>query len=356
MKEKAHDSFIPPRWILTLLGLCGIFWLVSELREIVVLIIVGYSVAFILDPWLDVLERRKIRRSNGFFILMVVAVLLAVGFFLIGIPPLAEEFHRVTTALPEMVGVANHKVLLALEWLSAKSGVDLSVDMVREKLSSLPQIGADTVQKVISGVVGFLLQGYSLTLTLVNLLLLPFIVYYLAVDLDRFHEWVSSIIPSQSKKQWRKIFSEINLYVRAFVSGQFTVALILFFLYAIGFWFVGFKQWLFLASIAGLGNIIPYVGSISGFVLATLLSLVGFGEVSHLLWTWGVFGVVQFLEGTLITPRIVGEKVGLSPLLVILALFAGGKLFGLLGIFLAVPAAACIRVLASHGYRTVLKG
>jgi predicted PurR-regulated permease PerM len=129
---------------------------------------------------------------------------------------------------------------------------------------------------------------------------------------------------------------------------------VLFVLYAIGLWLVGVDLWLLLAAISGFGNIIPYVGFISGILLSSLMALVTFGDVSHLLWVWGVYAAVQALEGTFITPKILGESVGLSPLVIILALFVGGQLFGLLGIFLAVPAAAALRVLVRSSYQWVM--
>jgi predicted PurR-regulated permease PerM len=151
-----------------------------------------------------------------------------------------------------------------------------------------------------------------------------------------------------------EIFKEIDGYVSSFVRGQIIVCAVLFVLYTIGLGILGVDLWLLLAAISGFGNIIPYAGFLVGIVLSSLLTLVTFGDLVHLLWLWGIYAVVQFLEGTFITPRILGESVGLSPLMVILALFAGGQLFGLLGIFLAVPAAAVLKVLGKHSYGWVM--
>jgi predicted PurR-regulated permease PerM len=106
--------------------------------------------------------------------------------------------------------------------------------------------------------------------------------------------------------------------------------------------------WFLLAVISGFGAIIPYMGFIIGIVLSSIMALATYGDFIHLVQVWVVFVLVQALEGTLITPRIVGDKVGISPLVVILAIVAGGQLFGLLGVFLAVPGAAVARVLLKH--------
>jgi predicted PurR-regulated permease PerM len=114
------------------------------------------------------------------------------------------------------------------------------------------------------------------------------------------------------------------------------------------------ELWFLLALIAGFGNLIPYLGFLTGIVLSSIMALVTFGDTEHLVQVLILFGIVQALEGTLITPRIVGNKVGLSPLAVILAIFAGGKLFGLLGVFLAVPVAAALRVIWRYLHRWLI--
>jgi predicted PurR-regulated permease PerM len=151
------------------------------------------------------------------------------------------------------------------------------------------------------------------------------------------------------------IFREIDGYVSSFVRGQFLVCTVLFALYALGLWIVGVDLWLLLAVITGFGNLVPYVGFLSGIVISSLMALVTFGDMLHVVYVWLVFAIVQALEGTIVTPRILGGSVGLSPLVIILALFAGGQLAGLLGIFLAVPAAAAFRVLVRHGYQSVME-
>jgi predicted PurR-regulated permease PerM len=218
----------------------------------------------------------------------------------------------------------------------------------------LSEVNGEAVKKVFSTIGATLLQGYNKALALVNIALLPFIVYYLAMDLPKIHASVVGLVPLTRRSKFVSVFREIDTYVSAFVRGQAIVCTILFVLYALGLGLVGVDLWLLLAAISGFGNIIPYVGFLSGIILSSLMALVTFGDLTHLLWVWGVYAVVQALEGTFITPRIMGESVGLSPLIIILALFAGGQLFGLLGIFLAVPAAATLRVLARSSYQWVI--
>jgi predicted PurR-regulated permease PerM len=201
------------------------------------------------------------------------------------------------------------------------------------------------VSSFLWGLLSALLKGYSLTLTILNLLLLPFIVYYLALDLKRVHYSVLIWTPKQARRRIRTIARKIDVTISAFLKGQVTVALILSVLYVTGLGILGIEQWFVLGVISGIGSVVPYLGAIIGVTLSTLMTLATFGTVQSLLLVWGLYVVVQALEGTLITPRIVGDQVGLSPLLVILALFAGASLFGVLGVLFAIPVAASLRVL-----------
>ncbi len=354
-----RDSFLPPLWVLAA-GFVGLLvWLMVELRELVVLLVVGYFIAYAIDPVLEGLERRRIPRRWGIWLvaLLVLAVFGLLGFT--AVPTLVDEFGKLSNNLNQYLDVGRGKIGPLFEqfreYLPESLRGSQSVD---ELLGSLPTalsgVSGDTLKGVLRAVAGTLMSGYNRVLTLVNIALLPFIVYYLAVDLPRIHSFFLGLVPLTRRARVASIFGEIDGYVSSFVRGQAIVCSILFVLYATGLAIVGVDLWLLLAVVAGFGNLIPYVGFISGILLSSLMALVTFGDVQHVLWVWLVFAVVQSLEGTFITPRVMGESVGLPPLVVILALFAGGQLFGLLGVFLAIPAAAVVRVLARHSYEWVV--
>ena len=141
---------------------------------------------------------------------------------------------------------------------------------------------------------------------------------------------------------------QILAHVYAFFEGQLTVSALLAVLYVIGLWLVGLPSALVVGCVSGLLNVVPYLGIASGIVLATVITLVTEPSITQLLLVWGVFVAVQMLEGNFLTPKIVGESVGIHPLGVMLALIVGGQLFGLIGLILAIPAAASIRVLFTY--------
>lgn len=359
--KKAHsakESFLPPLWVLTLAVLIGMVWLLHELKEIVVLLVVGYCIAYLMDPLLRWGESRGVRRMIGFFSILGVLAIGATLMVLTVVPLLAREYEALSTNLPSYLETVRQRIWPYLERFELVDPVqpgEPPAAALSSLVGHLPPVSGDTLNKILAAIGGTLLQGYSITLTLINLFLLPFIAFYLAVDLPRIHRTMLDFVPGQYRPTVRKLAEEIDVYVSAFVRGQFTVCAILFVLYAIGLWVLGVELWFLLAIVAGFGNIVPYLGFLIGIVLASLMAIVTFGSWFAVVKVWTLFAVVQFLEGTFITPKVLGEKTGLSPLIVILAIFAGGQLFGLLGVFLAVPGAAVVKVLGAHAHRWVLK-
>jgi predicted PurR-regulated permease PerM len=359
--NKQRDSFLPPRWFLTVAVLVGIVWLVAELRELVVLLVIGYFIAYAIDPMLQWLQSKGFARPWGFAVVCVglVSVLVLCG--ATAIPTIVEEFAKLSENLNTYLQTSRDKLGPFLERAKGylPEGIQNSInldDLSGSIVTLVSSISGDTLKNVGRTVGNTLMQGYSQALTVLNILLLPFIVFYIAVDLPAIHGFFRNLFPITKRSRVDQICGEIDGYVSSFVRGQAIVCVVLFILYAIGLGLVGVDLWLLLAAIAGFGNMIPYVGTMLGIFLSSIMAVVTFGDFAHVGWVLGVFAIVQFLEGMIITPRIMGESIGLSPLVIILSLFAGGQLFGLLGVFLAIPAAATLRVLVRHSFQWARAG
>jgi predicted PurR-regulated permease PerM len=353
---RERESFLPPRWLLTVAAVAAAIWLIGELKELVVLLVIGYFVAYAIDPLVSKIEARGLSRTASFSVLCIAVLALFALIGVTAVPTLVEEFGKLSSNLNTYIQTSRDKLGPFLERIKdyLPEGVRSSIDLEDIKgsiLSVASSVSGDTLKNIGRGVLTTLLSGYSGALALFNLLLLPFIIFYIAVDLPKIHAFVQALFPMTKRSKVDRICGEIDGYVSSFVRGQAIVCTVLFILYAIGLGAVGVDLWLLLAAIAGFGNMIPYVGTALGLFFSCIMAVVTFGDVVHVVWVLGVFGIVQFLEGMVITPRIMGESIGLSPLVIILSLFAGGQLLGLLGIFLAIPAAATLRVLARHSYR-----
>lgn len=352
---QSRERFLPPLWIIVVAtALLGV-WFIYQLKEIFVLLVVGYSIAYILEPALSYLEKRGINRSLGMVVIILLCLSAMILLAVTAIPTILKEYRELAQNLPSYIEIAREKfgALTAMVINYLPEGV-IDEEGNISLMELLPSVGSDSLNRIVSGATATLLRGYSITLTIINLALLPFIVFYLAVDFERIHHKALLIFPTLKREKVAELAQEVDKYVSAFVRGQMIVGFILFLLYAAGLGMIGVELWLLLAVISGFGNMIPYLGLIVGVFLSSIMALVTFGDFSHMLLVWVVFGVVQFLEGTFITPRVLGDKVGLSPLVVILAIVAGGSLFGLLGVFLAVPGAAALRVLALHFHEWIL--
>jgi predicted PurR-regulated permease PerM len=348
----SKQSPLPPFWVINLLLAVFLVWIVLQLKEIFVLLVMGYAVAYFVDPLLGYLEQKKISRGVGFILVFGFLIVFITLSAVTALPTLFSEYDNLIDKLPEYITSASSKVKNYILEVRSKLPPEYAKYVSEESLSSMvPNFGEGYIPGILQGIFGALLKGYSVTLTLFNLTFLPFIAYYLAVDFKNIHSYFFSLVPFKYQSSVKEIFGKIDENVSAFVRGQIIVCSILFLLYALGLGIIGVELWFLLAVISGFGNIIPYFGFVTGFLLSTVLALATYGDLYHIYLVWGVYIIVQLLEGTFITPKILGDKVGLSPLVVILSIFAAGKLFGLLGIFLAIPIASAIKVIGYYSHR-----
>jgi predicted PurR-regulated permease PerM len=195
----------------------------------------------------------------------------------------------------------------------------------------------ELIQQAFSSTIG-------LILTILGYLIIPVYLFYLLADLPRLKAFLESFIPERYRDAYNAKLSEVDRVLAGFIRGQLSVCAILAVLYSIGLYLIGIDLAIAIGTLAGFAFIIPYVGTIIGIVLSLVMALLKFHDILHPLLCLGWFGLVQSLEGMVITPRVVGNTVGLHPLVTLVVLLIGGQLFGLMGMLLAVPVAAVLRV------------
>jgi predicted PurR-regulated permease PerM len=190
---------------------------------------------------------------------------------------------------------------------------------------------------------------FNAILVAVNLFIIPVAMFYLLRDFDHINEKIANMIPPRIRDQFVDIFKEIDRVLSRFVRGQLMVATLMAGLYSVGLFACGTPMSLFVGILAGYANLVPYLGLVFGFVPAAVLTFLQYQEWGPVLGVAAVFGVVQMLESMVITPRVVGDQVGLHPVVIMLAVLVGAELFGFLGVLIAVPVAAVINVLMRRG-------
>lgn len=332
------------KW-LVLAGLVGTGWLIYLLSPILMPFAVSALLAYLGDPLTDRLEAWGLSRTWAVIVVFVMMILAVVLVLLLLIPMLEHQISRLISNLPAYGAWLKESVLPRLQAFFGIKGNLIDVDeMVNIVKSHWQQAGG-----IAATVVGSLSRsGLVILAWIMNLILVPVVTFYLLRDWDVMIARIYDLLPRRYAPTVARLVAESDEVLSAFLRGQFTVMLVLGAIYSIGLWFIGLDLALLIGMVAGLISFIPYLGSIVGVVAACIAALVQFHDLWYLIPVLIVFGVGQMLEGMVLTPLLVGDRIGLHPIAVIFAVLAGGQLFGFLGILLALPAASVIMVLIRH--------
>lgn len=320
------------------------FFLLYVLRSVLMPFVAGILLAYLLDPLVDRLQKLKMSRTVATLLVCCLAVLVVVPSLALLGGMIENQISLLLKATPKYLGLIMEKVRPVLEGLTERFP-ELKSNNFEEMVKGNIGNGLKFVGKVLSGVIA---NGFALINLISLILIMPVVTFYMLRDWDTFVKKFEGLLPKKSKKSIMSTLDEINVIIAGFIRGQISVCLILGLFYSIGLKMVGLELGLLVGFIAGIISFIPYVGSITGFVLGVVLAFAQYGDVTHVMYVVGVFLVGQFLEGNFLTPKLVGESVGLHPVWVMFALLAGGVLLGFLGLMLAVPMAAIIGVLVRH--------
>lgn len=308
--------------------------------------LVGILLAYLADPLVDRLEKLKLSRTWGVVVVFGLFTLILALLLLVLIPMLAKQLVRLYELTPQMLDWLQHS---ALPWVQSRLGLAdgfWKFDKIKAAVSEHMGQTTDIVGIILSQATA---SSLALMAWLANLVLIPVVAFYLLRDWDIMMAKIRSLLPRQREGQIVKLAAECHEVLGAFVRGQLLVMVALGVIYAAGLMLVGLELGLLIGVIAGLAAIVPYMGFVIGIGSAIVAGLFQFGvDPFHLIAIAAVFMVGQALEGMVLTPLLVGDRIGLHPVAVIFAILAGGELFGFTGVLLALPVAAVIMVLVRH--------
>lgn len=333
------------RWPLALAALVGLALLLYLLEPILLPFALGALIAYLGDPLVDALERRHIHRTLGVVIVFLVFFALVVAAVGLLLPLLLHQLDLLVDRIPVAYDWATQ---VALPWVQQRLNLPLErlprmdwSGQLADHWQSLGKITAQTLKKL-SG------SGASMLLWLANMALVPVVAFYLMRDWDLLVKKSLEMLPLVWQDRVGYMVGEADEVVGAFLRGQFLVMCALGAVYGVGLWLVGVQLALLLGVLAGLASIVPYLGFTVGVLASCVAAFVQFGDWTVLLWVLLVFGVGQALESMVLTPILVGDRIGLHPVAVIFALMAGGQLAGFVGVVLALPMAAVVMVFLRH--------
>ena len=337
-------------WMVVGAGLAITAVAVYLLNPILMPFLVAALLAYLGDPLADRLEAAGLSRTLAVCVVFGALVLLVAALLVVLIPMLGHQFQALQENLPKIMEWVR---TTALPWVQERFGVasqalqpaggDGSMAQnVQNTLTANWQKTGDILAMVLASASK---SSLAFIATLANVALIPVVTFYLLRDWDRLIAAIDGLLPRKVTPMIRDLAAQCDEVLSGFLRGQLLVMLCLGAIYAAGLWLVGLDLALLIGMLAGLANVVPYLGFIVGISAATVAGVFQYGDLLHLALIWGVFLVGQTLEGTVLTPKLVGDRIGLHPVAVIFAIMAGGQLFGFSGILLALPVAAVLMVL-----------
>jgi len=329
-----------------LLLMAGLVWLLYLVRILWPPLVLAAAVVYLMSPLVDRLQKWRIHRLLGSFVSYLLFIGLVVLFGFLVIPVIGDQLAEFADRIPQLVDDIGVFLVDLGERLGLSVGAGSAVDTLQEWVADF--FDQERVQQMLGQVGTFARTGLDV---LIILALGPVLAFYLLVDLPGFKERSRLLIPDHARLEVVHVVSQVARVVGGFVRGQLLVALIVGVLSSVGLALLGVPFWLLIGLIAGLLNVIPFIGPFAGGFLAAVVSLV-FRDASTALWSVVMFTAVQQFDNHVISPNILKSRVQLNPVFILLALLLGGSIGGFFGLLVAVPVAASLRVILGHVWRT----
>ncbi|HET7922649.1 MAG TPA: AI-2E family transporter [Gammaproteobacteria bacterium] len=336
-------------WVLV--GAVFVVLAIYLLRPILTPFIVSAILAYLGDPLVDRLQRLKLSRSVAVLVVFCLTILALLLLLLLIVPMVTRELAVLFAHMPEALVWFQQQ---ALPWLNAHLGLNLGTlapgnlaGFLSENFLSAGKLAGNALLSVSR-------SGGAVFAFFLNLILIPVVTFYLLRDWDSLVARIAALVPRDRHERVGRLARDCDIMLGAFLRGQFAVMIGLAIIYTVGLSLIGLDNAVAIGVIAGLLSFVPYLGVTTGIVLALLSALIQARGWWLPVEVLVVFGIGQLMESLVLTPRLVGERIGLHPVLVIFAILVGGQLFGFAGVLLALPVAAAGTVLVRHAHARYL--
>ncbi len=331
-------------WLLAMVAFFGIVWV---LGDVLLPFIVGMTIAYLLGPLVGKMIRAGVPRSMAALLILLGFFILLTAVLALTLPFAYREAVQLATNLPQYTAQAQEYLNPYIGWIQERfPAQDMTAyqETLKSNVGKIFTVGGTVLGSVITG-------GQAVVSVATFMVLAPIVAFFMMAEWVRITRWIDDMIPRPSYTVIRSLLTQIDKKLSGFIRGQVTVSAFLAVIYAVALSLAGLKFGFLIGLMAGLLSIIPLVGSSVGLVAAVGVAWFQSGEWSYVGIVAAIFLTGQFLEGNVITPRIMGKSVGLHPVWILFALLAGGSLFGIVGMLLAVPVAAVIGVLGNFAIK-----
>lgn len=325
-------------------------WVMVLLIPILTPFLLAGLLAYLGDPMVERLHAWHVPRTVGVLMVFLLVILIVSGLSILFVPIIEAQFQLFTTKLPAMIAWLQTSFL---DWLRQYVDVDVvSMETVQTQVTSaLPKLGEIT-QQIVQAIS---YSGLAVLGVVINFFLVVVVSFYLMRDWNKLLDVVENALPAKYRDTIIHLAKSSDEVLGSFLRGQLLVMLALAIIYSVGLSVLGLDVAFIIGVTAGLISVVPYLGTITGFLLAIVAALFQFKTGISVVWVSLIFGFGQLAEGMVLTPLLVGDRIGLHPVAVIFSVMAGGALFGFFGVLLALPVAAVIMVIARYFYKQYLK-
>ena len=323
------DNFLNKK-IFTYFLVIVLFLLSIYLIDILVPFLIGLIVAYLLDPFVDWLERKKIKRALGSSIVLFIFFFLTLTIFFLIFPILIIQVKSFLAEFPLIIDNLNSKLVTFTDYLHQKFLLMPSKDLINNFGPSISKFITSTLSNIIS-------SSTAIFNIITLLIVTPIVSWYFLKDWNKILKSIQSMFSSEYKILIKKYSKDINNILDSYLRGQLIVGSLLSLFYFLSFYILDLNYSLFIGLFTGFFSFIPFLGMIISFIITCILAYLQYLDLYYLLYVLIIFSLGQFLESNFLTPNLIGKKLGLHPLIVLLSIFIFGSLFGIIGIFFAIP-------------------
>ena len=332
----------------------SVIWFANLIWQLLFPFLAAFFIAYLTSPIVNALEKRRVPRGLSSFLLILLALGAVAAALVVVVPPVVHQITRLVAALASLPAQVERFFNDANAWLASLEDYEVS-PYARALVDGLAPRAQELFAKLFERLLGIVTSFSSLATHIVNIIITPIVTFYLLRDMPKIKRWVREHIPQRYLADADEIYTGVDRVLAGFIRGQFIVSTVEAFLITVGLTAIGVDYALLLGIFAGFANMVPYVGTYIGALPAVVVVLLSPERYTLLAWTLGLFVVINILDGYVLAPRIVGSRVGLHPVVTMIAMLVAAKFFGVIGFLAAVPVTATLKIFAKKIERRYLE-